>query len=101
MAYGFSVFWLPLSQSLPGVAMCGADVSWLDELTASCNWRVESLNITFVLFTVVLGFAAAVWGKWVERAGPRQAAFVSAIFWCGGLALGGLAIQIHQLWLLW
>jgi MFS family permease len=101
MAYGFSVFWLPLSKALPGVALCGPEVSWIAELTARCNWRVESLNITFVLFTVVLGLAAAVWGKWVERAGPRKAATVAALFWCGGLALGALAIAIHQLWLLW
>ena len=101
MAYGFSVFWLPLSKALPGVATCGAHVSWLDQLTASCNWRVQSLSVTFVLFTVVLGLAAAVWGRWVERVGPRKSSAVSALFWCGGLALGALAIQIHQLWLLW
>ena len=101
MAYGFSVFWLPLSKALPGVATCGARVSWFDQLTAHCNWRVQSLNVTFVLFTVVLGLAAAVWGKWVERVGPRKSSAISALFWCGGLALGALAIQIHQLWLLW
>ena len=101
MAYGFSVFWLPLSKALPGVATCGARVSWFDQLTASCNWRVQSVSVTFVLFTVVLGLAAAVWGKWVERVGPRKSSAVSALFWCGGLALGALAIQIHQLWLLW
>jgi len=101
MAYGFSVFWLPLSKALPGVATCGPDVSRLAELTAQCNWRLESLSITFVLFTVVLGIAAAVWGKWVERVGPRKAAVVATLFWCAGLSLGALAISIHQLWLLW
>ncbi len=101
MAYGFSVFWLPLSKDLPGTALCSADMSWIDMLTASCNWRVNALNITFVLFTAVLGIAAAVWGDWVERVGPRKAAVLSALCWCGGLALGSLAIRIHQLWLLW
>jgi MFS family permease len=101
MAYGFSVFWLPLTKALPGVGACGADTSLLDELTAGCNWRVQSLNITFVLFTVMLGIAAAVWGSWVERVGPRKAAVVAAVCWCGGLALGAVAIHIHQLWLLW
>jgi hypothetical protein len=101
MAYGFSVFWLPLSKALPGAEACSANMSWLDELTASCNWRIESLNITFILFTVVLGVAAAVWGNSVERVGPRKAAAVSALFWCSGLSLGALAIHIHQLWLLW
>jgi len=101
MAYGFSVLWLPLSNALPGIATCGATVSWIDELTARCNWRLASLNITFVLFTVVLGLAAAIWGKWVERVGPRKAAVFATLFWCGGLALGAVAIQVHQLWLLW
>lgn len=101
MAYGFSVFWLPLSKALPGVAACGSTVSWVDELTAHCNWRLESLNFTFVLFTVVLGLAAAVWGKWVERVGPRKAAVLATLFWCGGLMLGAVAIRVHQLWLLW
>jgi MFS family permease len=101
MAYGFSVFWLPLSKALPGAASCSATMSWLDELTAPCNWRIESLNITFILFTVVLGVAAAVWGNWVERVGPRKAAAMSALFWCSGLSLGAVAIHFHQLWLLW
>jgi MFS family permease len=101
MAYGFSVFWLPLSTALPGVPSCGATTSWVGELTAQCNWRIASLNITFMLFTVMLGVAAALWGNWVERAGPRKAAVVSALCWCSGLCLGALAIHIHQLWLLW
>jgi MFS family permease len=101
MAYGFSVFWLPLSKALPGVAACGSNVSWFDELTAHCNWRLESLNFTFVLFTVVLGLSAAVWGKWVERVGPRKAAVLATLFWSGGLVLGAVAIRAHQLWLLW
>lgn len=101
MAYGFSVFWLPLSRALPDTPTCTATAGWISELTATCNWRVESVNITFILFTVVLGLAAAVWGNWVERVGPRKAAVVAATFWCAGLALGSLAIHIHQLWLLW
>ena len=63
-------------------------MSYLDELTAACNWRMQSPNITFILFTVVLGIAAAVWGNWVERVGAREAAAVAALCWCGGLALG-------------
>jgi MFS family permease len=101
MAYGFSVFWLPLSKALPGAPACTATAGWISELTAGCNWRVESVNITFILFTVVLGLAAAVWGNWVERVGPRKSAVVAAACWCGGLALGSIAINLHQLWLFW
>ncbi|MDT7952184.1 MAG: OFA family MFS transporter, partial [Acetobacteraceae bacterium] len=50
---------------------------------------------------VFLGLAAAIWGGWLERVGPRKAGFYAAICWCGGLIITALAIYIHQLWLAW
>ena len=47
----------------------------------------------------MLGISAAIWGGWLEHAGPRKAGFVSAICWGGGLVALGLAVSIHQLWL--
>src|SRR6201985_2684671 len=55
----------------------------------------------YTLFFVVLGISAAVWGGWLERAGPRKAGFVAAICWSGGLVLGAVGVYMHQLWLLW
>jgi MFS family permease len=55
----------------------------------------------YILFFVFLGAAAAVCGGWVERAGPRKAAFIAALCWCGGLALSAVGIYLHQLWMLW
>ncbi|MFC4274330.1 OFA family MFS transporter [Achromobacter aloeverae] len=104
MAYGFSVFWLPLSRALGGAApkACGADVSLLDELfTTTCDWRISSMTGIFILFFVVLGCSAALWGGWLERAGPRKAGLVSALCWCGGLVISALGIYVHQLWMLW
>ena len=99
MAYGFSVFWLPLSRTVPNAPLC---TDLLQELTStSCNWRVASLGWMFVLFFLVLGIAAALWGGWLERAGPRKAGVVAAICWCGGLILGAIGIYYHQLWLMW
>ncbi|MCL6467850.1 MAG: OFA family MFS transporter [Ralstonia sp.] len=104
MAYGFSVFWLPLGRAL-GITKpltCGADVSLVAELfTTTCDWRVSSLGWMFTLFFVFLGASAAMWGGWLERVGPRKAGVVSAVCWCGGLLISALGIQIHQLWLLW
>jgi MFS family permease len=54
----------------------------------------------FTLFFVVLGSSAAIWGGWLERVGPRKAAFVSTLCWCGGLLIGALGVMVHQLWLL-
>jgi MFS family permease len=100
MAYGFSVFWLPLSKSV-GVA-CGADMSLWDELFATgCDWKVSSLGWMFTLFFVFLGSSAAVFGNWLEHAGPRKAAFVAALCWSGGLVISSVGVQMHQLWMLW
>ena len=103
MAYGFSVFWLPLSRAL-GVTQTKAcpDMTLAQELfTTTCDWRVASMGWMYTLFFVLLGVSAAVWGGWLERAGPRKAGVVSALCWCGGLLLGALGIYLHQLWLLW
>jgi MFS family permease len=103
MAYGFSVFWLPLSRAigLTGSKSC-PDMSLAQELfTTTCDWRIASLGWMYTLFFVVLGVAAAVWGGWLERAGPRKAGVVAALCWCGGLVLGALGVYVHQLWLMW
>ena len=104
MAYGFSVFWLPLSKAL-GISdprVCGSDVSlWQELFTTACDWRVSSLGWMYTLFFVFLGSSAAIWGGWLERAGPRKAGLVSAVCWCGGLLISALGIYQHQLWLMW
>jgi MFS family permease len=103
MAYGFSVFWLPLSRAL-GITQAKAcpDMTLLQELfTTTCDWRVASMGWMFTLFFVLLGVSAAIWGGWLERVGPRKAGVVAAFCWAGGLFLGAIGIYIHQLWLMW
>jgi MFS family permease len=103
MAYGFSVFWLPLSRAL-GVTKANAcpDLTLAQELfSTTCDWRVASMGWMYTLFFVFLGGSAAVWGGWLERVGPRKAGVVAALCWCGGLVLGAIGIITHQLWILW
>jgi MFS family permease len=104
MAYGFSVFWLPLSRAL-GISRsiaCPDDMSILGELfTTSCDWKVSSLGWMYSLFFVFLGSSAALWGGWLERSGPRKAGVVAAFCWCGGLCISALGVIVHQLWMLW
>ncbi|UPJ47640.1 OFA family MFS transporter [Bradyrhizobium sp. 200] len=103
MAYGFSVFWLPLSRAI-GVTAPKAcpDMTLVQELfTTTCDWKVASMGWMYTLFFVLLGVSAAIWGGWLERVGPRKAGFVSALCWCGGLVLGAIGVYTHQLWLLW
>jgi MFS family permease len=103
MAYGFSVFWLPLSRAIGLTAprTC-PDMSIFAELiTTTCDWKVASLGWMYTLFFVFLGISAAAFGGWVERAAPRKAGVAAAVLWCGGLVLGAIGVISHQLWLLW
>jgi MFS family permease len=103
MAYGFSVFWLPLSRAIGLTASKACpDMSLWDELfTTTCDWRVASLGWMFTLFFVLLGVSAAIWGGWLERVGPRKAGVVAALCWGGGLLIGAFGVYVHQLWIMW
>jgi MFS family permease len=103
MAYGFSVFWLPLSRSL-GIQKSVAcpDLTLVSALfTTTCDWRIADLGWMYTLFFVFLGSSAALWGGWLERVGPRKAGVVAAFCWCGGLLISAVGISVHQLWMLW
>jgi MFS family permease len=103
MAYGFSVFWLPLSRAI-GLSAPKAcpDISlWGELFTTTCDWKVASLGWMYTLFFVVLGVSAALWGGWLERAGPRKAGVVAACCWAGGLLIGAFGVYVHQLWIMW
>jgi MFS family permease len=102
MAYGFSVFWLPMSRLITNPDAACAGQGFISELTTtSCNWSVPDVTHIFEIFIAVLGISAAIWGRWLEHAGPRKAGFIAAICWGGGLVLMGVAVSIHQLWLVY
>ena len=103
MSYGLSVFWLPLSRAvgIDKVNAC-ANPSILGDLVATnCDWQVTNLLFVFTIGIVMLGLSAAVFGGWVERAGPRKAGFLAALCWSGGFLISALGVYVHQLWLLW
>ena len=104
MAYGFSVFWLPLSKAIGITApvACAPDMSFFSQVfSSSCDWSVSMLSWIYTLFFIFLGCSAAIWGGWLEHAGPRKAGVVSALCWCGGLVISALGIYTHQIWLMW
>ncbi len=116
MAYGFSVFWLPLGRAV-GVAAgtgqpipCPGDATtFFGKLaitgralfTTSCDWTQFDLGWMYTLFFVLLGVSAAIWGGWLERVGPRKAGVVAALCWAGGLMISAVGVYIHQLWMMW
>jgi MFS family permease len=103
MAYGFSVFWLPLSRAL-GIKesiKCGPEVGFFQELfTTSCDWKISTLGWMFTLFFVLLGSSASIWGGWLERVGPRKVGVVSALCWSGGMLFSALGVYFHQFWMM-
>ncbi|MCO5733615.1 OFA family MFS transporter [Rhizobium sp. SSA_523] len=102
MAYGFSVFWLPLTRAIQNPDPSCTSLTLIGALfTTACNWRVADLGWIYTLFFVLLGCSAAIWGGWLERAGPRKAGFVAACCWCGGILVAALGVMSHQLWLMW
>jgi len=101
IAYGFSVFWLPLSKALgiTSAVKCGPEVGFFAEIFSStCDWKISTLGWMYTLFFVLLGSSAAIWGGWLERVGPRKAGVVSAVCWCGGMLISALGIHLHQFW---
>src|SRR5262245_47381432 len=62
----FSVFKLPLAHHI-GITE-----------PAPGDWGQTSIAIIFSIAIVFLGLSAAVFGTWLERAGPRKAMFASA-----------------------
>jgi MFS family permease len=97
MAYGFSVFWLPMGKLVAGAPACHAGF-WAELTATACNWTVPSVTHVFETFIAVLGLSAAVFGGWVERAGPRASGLVAAVCWGGGLMVAAFGVHIHQLW---
>ena len=89
MAYGFSVFWLPLSRAI-GITQ-----------SAPGDWKISTLGWMYTLFFVFLGSSAAVFGPWLEREGPRRAGVVAAFCWGGGFLISALGVYAHQIWMLW
>jgi len=103
MAYGFSVFWLPLSKALgtSDAVKCAPDITFWQELFVSnCNWKIATLGWMYTLFFVFLGSSAAIWGGWLERVGPRRAGVVAALCWCGGMLFSAWGVHLHQFWMM-
>ena len=87
-AYAFSVFNLPLSHAL-GVTK-----------SAPGDWKLSTIGWVFSLAIVFLGLSAAVFGRWVERSGPRKAMLAAALCFSGGFLVGALGISLHRFGLL-
>jgi MFS family permease len=89
-AYAFSVFKIPLTQ-----------VIGVTKHIPGQDWDQPPLAWIFSIAMAFLGISAAVFGKWIERAGPRKAMFASACCFASGFFISALGVRFHQLWMLY
>jgi MFS family permease len=88
-AYAFSVFNLPMSK-LIGITQSAPD-----------DWKLTDLGWIFSIAIFVLGFSAAIFGRWVEEGGPRKAMFTSALCWALGFFISAAGVYVHNIWLIY
>jgi MFS family permease len=69
-------------------------------LAAELGVTVSKVQVAYSIALIMLGLSAAVFGKWVERSGPRKTMAASWMCFCGGLLLSALAVQFKSLPLL-
>jgi MFS family permease len=84
--YAFSVFKNPL------LALKAADGS---------SWDLKAVGYIFSIAIAVLGVSAALFGKWLETAGPRKAMFLAATCFGAGFLIAAEGASLHQLWLVY
>jgi MFS family permease len=101
-AYAFSVFKKPLNY-LVQVSTTGGGLKALPGVDSinPTDWKFTDLGWIFSIAIVCLGLSAAVFGKWLEKAGPRKAMFASAVCFGSGFFVSALGVQFHQLWLIY
>src|SRR3984885_11008977 len=88
-AYAFSTFNLPLTKLL-GITQA-----------APADWNLKDVGWIFSIAIVILGASAALFGRWVERVGPRKSIFSAALCFGGGFLVSAFGIHLHQLWLIY
>lgn len=87
--YAISVFNLPLSK-----------IIGITESTTA-DWKLTSIGWIFSIAIVFLGLSAALFGKWLEREGPRKAMFISALCFSSGFFVSAIGVYLHQIWLVY
>jgi len=84
--YAFSVFKNPL------LAMHAADGS---------TWNLKAIGYVFSIAIAFLGISAALFGAWLEKAGPRRAMFYAAICFGSGFFIAAAGAKMHSLALIY
>ncbi|HSP10901.1 MAG TPA: OFA family MFS transporter [Salegentibacter sp.] len=76
-AYAYSVYTIPLTETM--------------------GWSVSSVTLAFTFMMVLGGGSAALFGRFVERSGPRKSAMLAAVLFGLGQAGSGLSVALDSL----
>lgn len=80
-AYAYSVYKMPIAEQM--------------------GWSDSKITIAFTIMMGLAGFAAALFGSFVEKQGPRRSAMLAAVLFGLGQAGAGVAILIDSVVLYW
>lgn len=70
-------------------------------ITTEMGWSATNVTVAFTIMMGLAGFAAALFGKLVEKMGPRKSAMIAALLFGAGQAGSGLAIVMDSVVLYW
>ena len=65
--------------------------------SSGAAWSQKQVGYIFSIAIAVLGISAAVFSRWLERAGPRKVLFVSALCFGLGFVISAVGVQLHSL----
>ncbi len=91
--YAFSVFNNPLMQMLGSTLAKGK----VPGHHVPGDWTKEQVVAIFSIAIMFLGLSAALFGRWLERAGPRKAMLAAALFFGSGFFVAALGVGLHRL----
>ncbi|GGG30236.1 MFS transporter [Lysinibacillus alkalisoli] len=80
-AYAYSVYKMPIAEQM--------------------GWSDSKITVAFTIMMGLAGFAAALFGNFVEKQGPRRSAMLAAILFGLGQAGAGVAILLDSVTLYW
>jgi hypothetical protein len=83
--YAWSLLNEPLARTL-GVVADAAD-----------DWTLSNVVPVFSIVVFLQGISAAAFGGWQERVGARGSGSLGALFFGGGMMLGGAGVMMHSL----
>lgn len=70
-------------------------------LVESAGWSLTDVTVAFTIMMALAGSSAAIFGKFVERNGPRKSAIVAAVLFGLGQAGSGLSVAMDSVVMFW